>query len=382
MPSNGGGGAPGVDRGGYGRGRACPCMNRSVPAGAVRPFGDRAFLIGVDDPGDGSRPLAGVRSRARGRAVPRAGRCIRHGAGGPACPDLDPGAVEAWLKDRAGERRSDIDAGVMRTWRVPCLFDGPDLDEVATRAGCATNRSSPARRRRVTRRRRRLFPGLRLPQWSARRAAHRAPAGPPSSGRGGGFGGPGRRSCAVYPTASPGGWQLVGRTAFSFFQRDAPPYATLAPGDAVRLAWPGSGGSGRATGAGAADLAHGAGHPAGSRIVVPGVRAVLQDGGQATVRPPSACPTQVRPMPTSFVLANRLGGQPRRGRCTVEMLLGAARWAASSPVTSPWSVAGRSCGSTAWRCRMAGAAAASWAAARRRVVASRRYARMLPSPAV
>ena len=40
---------------------------------------------------------------------------------------------------------------------------------------------------------------------------------------------------AVYPAASPGGWQLVGRTGFSLFSAREPPYATLAPGDRVRF---------------------------------------------------------------------------------------------------------------------------------------------------
>ena len=46
---------------------------------------------------------------------------------------------------------------------------------------------------------------------------------------------------AVYPTASPGGWQLVGRTAFSFFNPTAPPYSTLALGDVVRITRAGPG---------------------------------------------------------------------------------------------------------------------------------------------
>ena len=41
---------------------------------------------------------------------------------------------------------------------------------------------------------------------------------------------------AVYPTASPGGWQLVGRTGFPLFSLDGPPYAALAPGDRVQFA--------------------------------------------------------------------------------------------------------------------------------------------------
>lgn len=39
----------------------------------------------------------------------------------------------------------------------------------------------------------------------------------------------------IYPSASPGGWNLLGRTAFGAFDPDTPPYAALQPGDRVRL---------------------------------------------------------------------------------------------------------------------------------------------------
>jgi biotin-dependent carboxylase-like uncharacterized protein len=47
-------------------------------------------------------------------------------------------------------------------------------------------------------------------------------------GVGGGFAG-------IYPRASPGGWQLVGRTGFALFDPETPPFAALRPGDAVRF---------------------------------------------------------------------------------------------------------------------------------------------------
>ena len=43
---------------------------------------------------------------------------------------------------------------------------------------------------------------------------------------------------AVYPSASPGGWQLIGRTAEPFFDARVAPYARLAPGDHVRFERP------------------------------------------------------------------------------------------------------------------------------------------------
>lgn len=45
----------------------------------------------------------------------------------------------------------------------------------------------------------------------------------------------------VYPTASPGGWQLLGRTDLRLWDSGAEPPATLAPGSAVRFVDVGSG---------------------------------------------------------------------------------------------------------------------------------------------
>ncbi len=112
---------------------------------------------------------------------------------------------------------------------------------------------------------------------------------------------------AVYPTASPGGWQLVGRSGFPFFTAERPPYAVLAPGDRVRF-----------TVAGAGDPVDPP--PRAAAVVVPagvgparapgrgaGLRAVVQDGGRravAAIGVPGAGPAD----PVSFALANRLVG--------------------------------------------------------------------------
>jgi KipI family sensor histidine kinase inhibitor len=62
----------------------------------------------------------------------------------------------------------------------------------------------------------------------ARRASPRraVPAG--SVAVGGGFAG-------IYPSTSPGGWQLIGRTEVVLFDPLEPPYSTLRPGDRVRF---------------------------------------------------------------------------------------------------------------------------------------------------
>ena len=61
-------------------------MNRSVPVGEVRPFGDRALLIGVADPVDGR-----VLARAIAR-TPELGDAVE-GVGGVATVMVSPGPV-------------------------------------------------------------------------------------------------------------------------------------------------------------------------------------------------------------------------------------------------------------------------------------------------
>jgi len=119
---------------------------------------------------------------------------------------------------------------------IPVAFDGPDLGEVSALAGMTPDQvvaaltAGPLAVALLG-----FLPGFAyldgLPPALAavaRRATPRArvPAG--SVGVAGGFAG-------IYPQASPGGWQLVGRSAVTLFDPAAPPYATLRPGDEVRL---------------------------------------------------------------------------------------------------------------------------------------------------
>ena len=69
-----------------------------------------------------------------------------------------------------------------------------------------------------------LPPHLHVPRRSTPRT--RVPAG--ALGLAGPFAG-------VYPTASPGGWQLVGRTDAVLFDPDRDPPALLRPGVRVRF---------------------------------------------------------------------------------------------------------------------------------------------------
>ncbi|MEV4763560.1 allophanate hydrolase subunit 1 [Micromonospora chokoriensis] len=119
---------------------------------------------------------------------------------------------------------------------VPVRFDGPDLPTVAEH----WNVDVPAVLRRLTDTRFRVAfcgfaPGfpyltglpaeLALPRLATPRT--RVPAG--SVALAGPYAG-------IYPGASPGGWQLVGRTELVLFDVHADPPARLGPGTSVRMA--------------------------------------------------------------------------------------------------------------------------------------------------
>ena len=143
--------------------------------------------------------------------------------------ESDAAAVRALPLEPAGrsEPRGRVD--------LPVVFDGPDLAEVAARTG----RSVPALVAALTTADLTvafggfapgfgyltgLPPELHVPRRSTPRT--RVPAG--SVGLAGPFAG-------AYPRASPGGWQLVGRTDAVLFDVDRDPPALLTPGMRVRF---------------------------------------------------------------------------------------------------------------------------------------------------
>jgi KipI family sensor histidine kinase inhibitor len=302
-------------------------MTHSIPDGEVRFLGDRAFLIGVANPAAG---------RAFGRALEA--RVAETGRVEVVCgyatvmvsltePDVELDAVRAvavQIHANKANRAVDRGKGSGRVVTVPCAFDGPDLDAVAAGARCSPDEVVALMTQRpLTVSVVGFSPGfayldgLPLPLRAVpRRDRPRpvVPAGSVALANG---------HAAVYPTASPGGWQLVGRTGFQLFSPVRPPYAVLAPGDRVRF-----------TGAGPGDPLEPAPPPVpawtapeGARpvleVVAPGLRAVVQDGGRrgvAAVGVPSAGPAD----PVSFALANRLVGNVA-GSGTLELTGGGTR---------------------------------------------------------
>jgi KipI family sensor histidine kinase inhibitor len=301
-------------------------MTPSIPVGEVRLLGDRAFLIGVADAA-AARALAGELTVAlAGTAEVVCGSATVLAQVTDADTDVGPvlARTEVVRDDMARRDPSTRPTGTTRTVTIPCRFDGPDLAEVAALAGCRPDEvaglltAQPLTVAVVG-----FSPGFAylegLPAVLAgvpRRGRPRpvVPAGSVALANG---------HAAVYPTASPGGWHLVGRTGFPLFTPARPPYAVLAPGDRVQFTVAAAGERSEPEPLRAPRWVP----PTGARVVfevmAPGLRTMVQDGGRRNVAAagvPAAGPAD----PVSFALANRLAGNGA-GAGTLEITGGGLR---------------------------------------------------------
>ncbi|RLP87961.1 allophanate hydrolase subunit 1 [Micromonospora sp. BL4] len=216
----------------------------------IRPAGAHALLLDCSEPADAAQAaLVDAwraelwRRRDRGELtaveiVPAASTVLLDGLPDPAATaDLlsrwAPAVAAANDADGAADRTSEREPGEVI---VPVDFDGPDLSTVAQHWGVDV----AAVPRRLTSTPFRVafcgfapgFPyltglpaALALPRLATPRP--RVPAG--SVALAGPYAG-------IYPSASPGGWLLVGRTELVLFDVDADPPARLGPGTRVRMA--------------------------------------------------------------------------------------------------------------------------------------------------
>jgi KipI family sensor histidine kinase inhibitor len=188
----------------------------------VLPVGRKAVLVEVES----TEHAVALATWARGRGladdvVPGAQTVLMDGV-----TDRDglPEALAAWSPTRA-DRGAEVE--------VPVTYDGPDLVDVAGAWGCEVE--EVASRHQATE-----FvaafcgfaPGfaylsgldLAVPRLATPRT--RVPAGSVALAD---------RWCGVYPTASPGGWRIIGSTALTLWDADRDPPALLAPGTRVRF---------------------------------------------------------------------------------------------------------------------------------------------------
>jgi KipI family sensor histidine kinase inhibitor len=194
----------------------------------VRAVGACALLLEVDDPPAWFAEL--WRRRATGELsaldiVPGARTVLLDGL-------VDPGAVAGAVRSWTPEA-AETELGTLV--EIPVVYDGADLTDVA-RLWDTDERGVVARltETELTVAFCGFSPGfaylaglpaeLAVPRLASPRA--RVPAG--SVGLADAYAG-------VYPTASPGGWRLVGRTDARLFDPERTPPALLTPGVRVRL---------------------------------------------------------------------------------------------------------------------------------------------------
>ncbi|MGH3357684.1 MAG: 5-oxoprolinase subunit B family protein [Nocardioidaceae bacterium] len=196
------------------------------------PYGDRALLAEFDDIADvvaWSDALRAAGLDAVDDVVPAA-RTVLVVAG----PGADVGALGRRLREiRPADTGQEASEPPMI--EIPVRYDGPDLGEVSTLTGLAEDdivRAHTGTPWRVA------FggfapgfaylsggdPSLKVPRRDEPRT--KVPAG--AVGLAGEF-------SAVYPNASPGGWQLIGTTDKVMWDLDRDPPALLAPGCLVHF---------------------------------------------------------------------------------------------------------------------------------------------------
>jgi KipI family sensor histidine kinase inhibitor len=201
-----------------------------VPGTRVLPCGDRALLVEVPD----AAAVAAVRAALERSPLPGQRELVPAARTVLVVLERAPTELDVTALRRLSPEPVDA-AEQGPLVELPVVFDGPDLAEVAG----LTGRDVPALVRALTVAELTVAfggfaPGfgylsglpadLHVPRRDTPRT--RVPAG--SVGLAGPYAG-------AYPRASPGGWQLVGRTDAVLFDVDRDPPALLVPGARVRL---------------------------------------------------------------------------------------------------------------------------------------------------
>lgn len=218
-----------------------PGDRRPAPPGEVQAVGDAALRVTVED-AEAGRVVAGAVRAARLPGVIEVVPSFRS-----VLVVLDPLAAEpdvlaVPVARLATGARPQPGGSQRQPVVLPVALDGPDLEEVCLATGLGMDALArelfasslrvavvgfspgfayleglPAPLQRVPRR---SSPRPVVPGGSLALAAGRA---------------------AVYPQATPGGWQLIGTTTRRLFDPAVPPYALLQVGDTVRLEPAGAG---------------------------------------------------------------------------------------------------------------------------------------------
>jgi KipI family sensor histidine kinase inhibitor len=202
----------------------------AVPGLTVLPCGDRALLVEVPD----ASAVGAVRAALERSPLPGQRELVPAARTVLVVLEREPTELDVAALRRLRPGPAEA-TGKGPLVDLPVVFDGPDLAEVAA----LTGRDVPALVRALTATELSVAfggfaPGfayltglpadLHVPRRDTPRT--RVPAG--SVGLAGPYAG-------AYPQASPGGWQLIGRTDAVLFDVDRDPPALLVPGARVRL---------------------------------------------------------------------------------------------------------------------------------------------------
>lgn len=280
---------------------------RRVTPGRFEDFGDAAVRFSAPDARSATALAEAVRAEGLG------GITDAVGGADSVLVAFDPEVTSSTaVADGLRSLRALVRPREATTHTVAVSLDGPDVEEVARLSGLGRD---GVRRALLARTLEVAFlgfapgfaylDGLASPLHRVPRRATPRPAVPAGSlALGGG-------RAAIYPRATPGGWQVVGRTAITLFDPEQPPYALLAPGDRVRL---------REVGPDEIEPVPGPRPPAVPRgpavfsVEAAGLYTTFQDPGRPGLAHLGVSGSGAADR-VSFLLANRLLGNPPEAAC-------------------------------------------------------------------
>ena len=213
-----------------------PSSTRPKPRVRIFPLGDTALLAEL-----GTKLDTALNTRVIALAAAlKKRRDVRQAVAGYAgvTVHFDPDqtthdALGAAIKRLAAKRPPMAEPG--RLHRIPVVYEGPDLDEVAARLGLTPQRVAELHSRPIYR----VFMVGFVPGWAylgplpdelelPRRHVPRTqvPAGAVAIAG---------RQTGIYPLPTPGGWHLIGRTSVKLFLPDSDPPCLFRAGDRVKF---------------------------------------------------------------------------------------------------------------------------------------------------
>ncbi|MHB8589024.1 MAG: 5-oxoprolinase subunit PxpB [Candidatus Dormibacteraceae bacterium] len=209
---------------------------RSTTKVRTHPLGDAALLAEL-----GTRLDTAINTRAIALAATlKKRRDVRQAIAGYASVTVhfDPDqtthdALTSAIRRLASKRPPMAEPG--RLHRIPVVYDGPDLEDVAALLGLPAAKIAEIHTRPIYR----VFLVGFVPGWGylgplpeelglpRRRVPRtRVPAGSVAIAG---------RQTGIYPLATPGGWHLIGRTAVRLFLPDSDPPCLFRAGDRVKF---------------------------------------------------------------------------------------------------------------------------------------------------